>query len=285
MVSSGLQLPGSLNVAQRPLSDVGTSMNVTATSAIVEADRLSADGTAVFTYYILHDYNINGDISYYPAGPNTGEDDAYSMNAISVTSGPTSNPVLELPTASNITVYAGKINAEGQDAASPGIFPVTLTVSVNSVGIMTSSITISGIDYIAHKLEDPAKAQVVYWDGIDSTPTVDANTADVLSSTLTPNELVTHYTTALDTINSMYDNQNMILSWNISVAEVTRATNNTLSKHARHLNKSGSTLVFETGDKLVCATPFQYGVSFKNYLDATTTIVLTHNVYGVLQQS
>lgn len=284
-MSSGLQLPGSLSVTQSTLADIGTTMDVVVQSAVEEAARSSADGSASFTYYIQADYNINSVISYTASSSTDGLDDAYSMSAISVNSASATNAALSLPSASSVTVSAGDVDAQNSSGTSLGNFPVVLTVSVDSNGRMTSSIAITGSDVTASASEDAAKAQVMYWSGIDTTPTVSATTADVLSSTLTASELSTKYSSELATINAQYNGQDMVDSWTISVSAVSSSADNTLSQHARYLGKNGSTSVFSAGDKLVCATPFSYGVSINDYEGTATTIVSATNVFGVLQQA
>lgn len=284
-MSSGLQLPGSLSVTQSTLADVGTTMDVAVLSAVEEVARSSADGSASFTYYIQADYNINGAVSYSSSSSTDNLDDAYSMSAISVNSATATNAKLSLPAASGVTVSAGEVEAKNSSGTSLGTFPVVLTVSVDSVGRMTSSIAINGSDVTATESEDATKAQVVYWSGIDTVPTVSATDADVLSSTLTASELSTQYSSELATINGQYNGEDMVDSWTISVSAVSSSASNTLSQHARYLGKNGSTSLFSAGDKLVCATPFSYGVSINNYLGNATTIVTAANVYGVLQQT
>lgn len=282
---SGLQLPGSLSVTQSTLADVGTSMDVVVQSAVQEAARSSADGSASFTYYIQADYNINGAISYTASSDANGLDDAYSMSAITVNSATATNAALSLPSASSVTVSAGDIDAQNSSGTSLGNFPVVLTVSVDSIGRMTSSIAITGSDVISSTSDDAAKAQVMYWSGIDTTSTVSATTADVLSATLNTSKLSTKYSSELATINGQYNGETMVESWTISVSAVASSSNNTLSQHARYLNKNGSTAIFASGDKLVCATPFSYGVSINDYEGNATTIVSATNVFGVLRQT
>lgn len=285
-MSSGLQLPGSLSVTQSTLSDVGTSMDIVVQSAVAEAARSSADGTASFTYYIQADYDINSAISYTASSPLHATDDVYSMTAISVTSAQATNPSLNLPSASSVTVSAGDIDAQTSSGHTIGNFPVVLTVSVDSNGRMTSTIGIIGSDVIATEADDPAKAQVVYWPFLGPADDVKGATADILSSTLTPNQLASNFFDSLAQIDAQYNGQDMVDSWTISVSAVSAAyTGNILSQHARYLGKNGSTSVFAAGDKLVCATPFSYGVSINDYVGQATTIVAATNVFGVLQQS
>lgn len=287
MSLSGLELPGTFNMAVFSPPNVGQTMNFDISAALVNTDRLSVDGAKSVAYYILAEYNINGEISHTSSDSAEDLDDAYSMNAISVSSDAAIGTVLSLPTASNVTVLAGNIDALGLDGTSLlGTFPVILTVTVNQSGMMTSQIAINGSDAVVNESEDYTKAQVVYWPVVEAIPSVSATTADVLTSAISANVLDTHYTAEITAIKNLYDNQSMITSWTISFDPVTSSTSNTLSKHARFLNKAnGDTPLFAPGEKLVCASPFTYGVSINNYLGNATTIVTDTYVYGVLQQT
>lgn len=289
MSFNGLQLPGTLSVTQPPLNPVGLTMVDTAIAVVATEDRTSVNGTITFDYYIQVEYDINGAITYHNASDTNGEDDAYSMTTITVNKTTDPDAALVLPGALNVPVPAGNIDAQGLDGnvGGNGNFLVMLSITVNPVGIMTSSITISGTDYIATKLDDPEKAQVVYWENIETMPAAaDVNelTADVLSSTLTPAELTSYYSIQTNAINAYYDDKPMITDWTISFIAQQQDANNELSKHARHLDRNGGT-IFQTNDKLVCQTYCPYGVSIEDYQGTVITIVATNNIYGVLKQT
>lgn len=285
MSSSGLGLAGSLSITQATLNAVGDSLDLTLSAEVQTTARPSADNTANFTYYIQSDYDINSEISYHATSTVAGEDDAYSMNAITVTNSTASNAQLNLPAASGKTVDAGLISALDVDNTSLGSFPVVLTVAVSSVGRMTSTIAITGSTLTASTSENPALAQNVYWSGIDPLPNQSASAPDDLTQTLTIDQLDEKYSSEKTAINNNYNGQDMISGWTISVSAVTQRTNNALSQHARYNNKNGSTTIFAAGEKLVCATPASYSVSIDDYSGSSTTIIGATDVYGVLRQS
>lgn len=282
---SGLGLSGSLSITQATLNAVGTSLEQTLSADVVTTARPSANGTANFTYYIQSDYDINSEISYHPSSTEDNKDDAYSMNGITVTNSTATNPSVSLPSATGVTVDAGLISALDVDDSALGSFPVVLTVAVSSTGRMTSSIAITGSTLTASKSEDAANAQSVYWSGIDNVPTVSSTDPDNLTQTLSVSQLDTKYASEKTAINNNYNNQDMISGWTISVSAVSQATNNTLSQHARHNSKNGSTSIFAAGEKLVCSTPASYSVSIEDYSGSSTTIVSATDIYGVLKQS
>ncbi|ALH23091.1 hypothetical protein ceV_185 [Chrysochromulina ericina virus CeV-01B] len=285
-MSSGFQLPGSLFVTQTNLSDVGDSMNRVIQSEIEEVARTSNIlASTNFAFYIQADYNINNHISYEPSSSADGLDDAYAMSAITVDSATATNAVIELQTADGVPVQAGYIDAQNRDQETLGNFPVTLTVSVSNTGEMSSTITITGEGVVSSISENDSKAQVVYWSGIESTPIVDATSVDVHSSTLTVADLLAQYQSQLQSIESQYNNINMIETWRIEILGIDAGVSNPLSQHARAVNKAGSQSVFSPGDKIVCQNTFSYEVVINDYQEiAPTTIVSSTNVYGVLQQ-
>ena len=63
----------------------------------------------------------------------------------------------------------------------PWQIPVTLTVSCNDQGVMSSSIAISGQDVAATTGDDPNLAQKSYWSGAQLRPSVAADDADELT--------------------------------------------------------------------------------------------------------
>tara|TARA_R110002072_G_scaffold245883_1_gene405130 strand:+ start:581 stop:1501 length:921 start_codon:yes stop_codon:yes gene_type:complete len=288
---SCLQLLGTLSVplgGQYAPPNVDQTMVTDISAALVEHGRLINSGLESVTYYILADFDINSVISYTPSSSVDGVDDAYSMASITVPLqgyiGTT--PVLNLPAISSQVIDAGNINAANHDGTHLQDFPVKLTVSVNSAGLMTSEIVVTGNNAEATETEDPKKAQVVYWPVITSpAPIVTAATADILTSAITADQLALQYSAELALIRADYNDKNMITDWTISFDPVLPATDNTLSQHARSLNKTQSDPLFNEGDKIVCATEYLYSVSFKDYQDIQKTFFDSEKVYGVLQQT
>lgn len=283
--ASGLELPGLLTANVNTLTDVPGTMHFDISAALLETDRSSVDGTESVVYYILAPFNINGaiDISH----STTGQDDAYSMNAITVSSTqiPAADISFNLPSNGGVPVLAGSIDADDVSGQFLRSFPVTLSVSVDKNGHMTSIITITGDDAVATEAENHKKAQIVYWPAItSSTPPIDQDTPDILSAIVNVNDLYNEYTNDLIAINSLYNGIDMITDWTISFNAVSPDTNNTLSKHARHLDRPAAVPLFNAGEKLICATYYSYQVSINDYQGSPAPIIPTTNVYGVLQQ-
>ena len=285
----GLRVPGSLNVSLKEVLGVGIyslEQNLLYNVLMydtVEHPRSKANGSFGYTHYIETEYDLNSKISYQPSSSEYNKDDAYGLEAISISSTNSVNEVFSLPSASNILVNAGLINAQDPDAQSLGNFPVVLNISCGANGVMTSSISITGQDVYSNGIENYEKSQKVYWPVKESAPTIDVDSADILRTKITSSELANSYSTQLQAINNQYNNKQMINSWSISISEITSSTNNVLSQHARYLEKNGNPNVFDDGEKMVAATPFSYEIIVDDYLDNSTTIVSAANVYGVIK--
>lgn len=291
MSLSGLELTGSLSVTQNATDDVGTSMQNTLTLQEVNTTRPTATTTATAAYYIKVVADINASITFHASDADSNEDDAWSMAALSYNNtDDAAAATLKLPTASNVSVDAGLITAN-HDGGS-GTFPVTLTVSANDQGVLSSSIAISGDSIVGSNDDDYGQAQQAYWPINDGTndysssgPTALGETdPDVLTASLSAANLTTHYATELAAINAQYNNEAMVSSWTLSVSLVAQATNSNLSNHARANSKTDAN-VFAAGDKIVAATPYSYSVAINDYTGAATTIVSATEVYGVVEQS
>lgn len=281
----GLELPGTLSVTKVTLADVGTSMSQTVQFAVATADRTKANGFVSFAFFIQADYDLNSLVSYEASGTGLDADDAYSLDAALVTSADAVNELRNLPQSGNVAIDAGLVDAQDPSSNSLRQFPVTLTVAVNQNGDMTSSVAISGEDVLASVSDDAHKAQKVHWSGIEPTPSVEANDADILSSNLSSSALETYFASELDAINKQYNNQNMIASWTISLQAIALGTSHKLAQHARHHGFRGlSTPLFSANDKIVVDVPFVYSVAIKDYTDSSQTVISAQNVFGVLKQ-
>jgi hypothetical protein len=284
---SCFQLPGSLSVTQQSLNAVGDSLDVTVEMLVGEANRYASTDAGTYTYYIQTTGDLNALITYRAADPSYNLDDAYSFAGFSKSNDASAN--IFLPEVSLISVAAGLIDASNStlnaSAAPGGTFPVTLTLAVSSIGLMTGSITISGSNVTCGVVDTNLKAQVAYWDlsGV-SVPTVVANTADILDATVSASMLTYNFSSQLATILAYYNHMQMIDSWTVSLAAVASATDNTLSRYARNIGNTGNSNVFASGAKVMAITPFSYHVEILDHLGQAITIVPAADVYGLVAQ-
>ena len=285
---SGLLLPGILSVTLDEAIGVGIPslknglIYDVLMYDVVTTPRTKADGNVSFTNFIETELDINKKITYIASGTGKNADDAYALEDINIIMNDAVNPKYSLPSVSNVLVNAGSIEAQEPGSNLLGIFPVTLTVSCNTSGIMTSDIAISGQDVEANAIDNPNQAQKTYWPGSQLKPSIEADDYDILNTKISSAELSNTYTSELKLINGQYDKQSMINSWTIKINAISSSTDNVLAQHARFLEKKGNTEVFSENQKMVASQPFLYGISISDYLGNDTVIVQPTNVFGVV---
>lgn len=280
---SVLQLSGDLSVTKKTVTDVGTLLDTSVQFELVTAARETNYDTGSFAFYIEAAYNMNSAITYTPSNGTDSLDDAYALSSIVISSADARDPLLSLPTTSNLLVDAGLIDALDPSSNLLGTFPVTLTLSVNNQGVLSSSIAISGSDVQANVTDSNLLAQVAYWplNGV-SPPDVNAETADNLNQAVSAAELTVHFASQLNIINGQYNNKNLIESWVLTLNEIPSSTTNSLANYARATGNSGSSNVFNEGEKIVAATPFPYELKLNDYAGNERVLVASQNVYGVI---
>jgi len=285
---SGLLLPGILSVTLDEAIGVGIPalknglIYDVLMYDVVTTARTKADGSVSFTNFIETELDINKKISYIGSATGKDADDAYALEDINITMTDSVNPKYSLPSVTNVLVNAGSIEAVDPESELLGIFPVTLTVSCNTNGIMESNIAILGQDVAATAIDNPNQAQKVYWPGSQLKPSVAADDADILNTKITSTELTSTYANELNLINGQYNKQSMVNSWTIKINAITSSTDNVLAQHARFLEKKGNTQVFSENQKMVASQPFLYGISISDYLGNDTVIIQPTNVFGVV---
>ena len=282
--NTGLSVPGTLTVTQTSLQAIGSSLDKDIKYAVAAVDRTKVDGSVSFTHFIKASYDLNSLVTYYTTSNDHDLDDAYSFAGLTVNSNSASDIELSLPSASAVAIKAGEIDAQDPNNNSLGKFPVTLLISCNDQGDVTSSIGIGGADITpgAELLDDAHKSQIVYWPPVQNNPGVNADDADILNTKITSGQLSSYYASQLTNINNLYNGNNVISSWSITINPITASSSNILAQHARFLGVIGNNNIFNLDDKIVCATPFSYSVSVNDYLDDTTIIVPSTNVFGVI---
>lgn len=282
---SGLLLTGAFTITQSPIDDVGTSMVQTVTSAVAVADRPDQAVLQPFTYYIDVYYNINDKVIHVPSSTIDNKDDSYGLTGFTVNDTQNLSIRKNLPSASGIYVPAGVVTTSaGSGLSGTGTFPLGLTVSLSSNGVMTSTCSITGTSVVAQVNEDARRAQIVHWPTIDGTPLVSPTTADQLSDAITAQELNDEYSAALTAINDKYNNVDMISTWSITIDGVTAETSNLLSRYAQDRGKAGQDAIFDAGQKIVCSATKEFSVSIEDY-QGTSVAIASGTCYGVITQS
>lgn len=286
-MSSGLKLTGQFSTfSVASLTDVGTGLVDTVTTTVTEVTRTAATDSQAFTYYIRADYNINNNISYQPSSETDGSDDAWGMSAIAITKDNASNASVVLPSGTK-SIDAGLITIKEGDASSStaGTFAATLVLALSQAGLLTvTSLSITGSDVTVSEDENNLLAQLIHINLPGSSAAdVTANSADVLSDTVTASEVTTAYSSQISTIEGYYNNVTVLTDWAISISAVTSTTNNALAQHARNLARTG-TAVFAANALVVASTPSTYTVAVNDYT-GTSQQLASGSVYGVVRQT
>jgi len=278
-------IPGSLSITTATLQSAaadGFNIQEDLTVAVAEQTRTTASlSTASFTYYIESEYDINDKISIQHS--DVTNDDSWALAGFSITQATSETVVLNLPSASGRVIPAGIINVYDTDGTTLiGSFEVKVTMAISSQGVTSASTAITGNSLSASVDEDTAKAQVLYFQSFDASPSVSATTADTLSKTISAADATTKYASQLTDITTAYNNQNVVSAWTISISGISHGASNILAQHARAKGVT-TTDVFSVGEKIVANTTFAYAVSVTDYLGNSVSIA-SGTVYGVVKQ-
>jgi hypothetical protein len=284
-IATAFRLDGSLSIHKSALNDVTNLLDTSVQFELETAERDKSTGSLSYNYYIQAKYNLNKEITYTPSNTTDNLDDAYMFNGVTITNVNAIDATLNLPTADDISINAGLIDALDRDNNSIGNFPVTLLLSVNNIGTLSGSISISGDNVIPNVVDSNLLAQYAYWPINSFTlPSVNSNTADNLVP-LSSSNLSSHFSGELDTILNYYQNVNLIKSWTIFLNNIDSTSDNALAKHARNIGNTGTKYVFSEGDKVVASLPQTYEITVNDYQGNKRIIVNNNNVYGVIVHS
>lgn len=265
----------------------------------------------VFTpvYYVQADYNINSEITLVPGvsndntGIGDGNDDAWTMNAITVTSATATNPVVKLPTGSLTDVQLAQAQAYNDSASGEHYrtFNLLMDIQVDDQG----DITVNDVGFVGQTVhvfinEDVALAQAVGWQDPDDNfdinnltnhssndpSLVAANDVDTFHAPLTADNINDHYAADIETEVARFHGKNTVVSWQIDFDAITAETNSNLSIWARNQGDVSQPTndPFSTGDKIVTTGKHDYVITFNDHADQELTLVSTESVYGVLKQ-
>ncbi len=285
-MTSCYQIAGSLTASKLTLSSVGQSLINTVYMREIDTQRTKSTDSGVYTYYIRTEQDLNALIHYWPSNTGSALDDAYSFDGLTVSNDASAN--FFLPSVSGVQVAAGVITADvSQNLALTQEFPVTLTINVDSVGMMTASILLSGANFTSYVVDSNMLAQVAYWD-LPSVVAVPAapgtEDADILTATVSATQLSSYFSSQLAAVLAYYNNEEMITSWTIALAPIAKATDNTLSLFARNIGNTGNSTVFAQGAKVMAHDAFSYGINIVDCNGASQVIVAAQNVFGLVQQ-
>ena len=262
------------------------------------------------TYYVQADYDINGEVTLVPGDTNDnnglgdGNDDSWTMSAISVTKGNAVNPVYNLPIGDLADVQLAQAQAYNDtiDGSHYRTFNLLMDIQVDNQG----DITVNDVGFVgasAHAFvdENVAVAQAVGWADPDGNFTINnllnhggndptevaANDVDTLHAPLTATNINDHYAADIETEVARFHGKNTVVSWQIDFDAVTAQTNSNLSIWARNQQDVANPTndPFATNDKIVTTGKHDYVITFNDHADLERTLVSTESVYGVLKQT
>jgi hypothetical protein len=305
--ATALQLAGSTSIDESMNDVVGWNDDFLAKFASTQRHTHMKVFTP--TYFIQADYDINGEIFLVPGvsndntGIGDGNDDAWRMNAISVTKSSAANAVYNLPAGSQTDVQLAQAQAYNDTAAGSHYrtFNLLMDIQVDDQGLLTvNDVGFVGQSAHAFAEENVAVAQAVAWQDPDGNfdintltnhsgnnpNTVAANDVDTLHAPLTASNINDHYAADIETEVARFHNKNVVLDWSINFEAITAETNSNLSIWARNQGDVAQPTndPFSTDDKIVTTGKHDYVVAFNDHTDSPVTLVSSTPVYGVLKQ-
>ena len=178
----------------------------------------------------------------------------------------------------------GNITAKDDSNISVGTFKSELIIKVDTNGIMTSNINITGdVEPTLSVADDHNFAQIVGWVGPNNTlPTPGPNDADILEATLTIADIYVLLQPQISQIEEMY-NMEILDSWTAQFNEIaavsTGSPPNVLDQFATH-KKRVFPYIFITNECIVLETTHDYVVTVVDMHNQTKTIIPPTKIYA-----
>lgn len=256
------------------------------------------------TYYVQATFDINGKINRLPGendnlGLSDGNDDAWSMAAITVAKSEASGEVLKLPTGEALDFLAAQAHAFNDSTSGQHYrtFDLKMDIYVDDQGdIVCNDPAFTGGAVSIALDEDTALAQAVGWQdptgefdinhltnhATNDPTSVAQNDVDTLVATLSNADVTTHHADDIATAVAQFNGKNALADWTISFDAVTADTESNLSAWAR---ASDSNDPFGTGDKIVTTGSAPYEIKINDHNGNEVEVVASGDVYGVLKQA
>jgi hypothetical protein len=221
-------------------------------------------------YFIDITANINKSLLY--------QDNSIVYNGKLINKNNNYNILYNLPTGAK-TINIGNINANDPTNKTLGMFTPNLTITAYSDGTSSAKIDMSGNNILAEIEEDPSTAQKVYW-GSD-VPVIFSDSADTLSSLLTPLNVETEFENDIKLIEELYS-QNIIKDWNFNILPVNAAAINLLNvfdAYAEIKNRQFPN-IFLNGEHIILQTGYPYQYTIEDYNGVTQYIIEETPIYA-----
>ena len=289
-LSNVLSVVGALEVTETTLTtdlqSFADNLTKTVTAQYATADRSSAFTPAAgVQFYIMVEKDLNAQVTN-PSSELLG----FSGFTVAKADTPADKVTINLPTFTSKDVNTGTITFNGTtgltNTGEIGTFTSKVSLSMTDQGVITSTVTISGNELTVTAADDVNIAQVVT-DGLVAA-TADQDSADVLSASLTAAELTAHFADEITAINALYNNQDIISSWRITIDDITADENSTIAKYSRNDLSTGQTYAapFGVGKMIVAATYYELQITLTDATGASVNMYdETQKIYGVLKHA
>ena len=185
-----------------------------------------------------------------------------------------------------IILNSGDVTARNINQSGLGTYQSTITIDVNSNGQMIGVLAITGNDITQTITDDPEKASVAYWLKENATPTtITSNTADILSATLTTDEVQNLMQDEISLIESLYSGP-VVLDWTAQLSGVFSAPSgppNVIDQFALS-NSRAYPLIFQEGEYIVLETKYDYEITIVDMMGTTRTIIPSTEIFARVTQ-
>jgi hypothetical protein len=189
------------------------------------------------------------------------------------------NASYNLPTGS-MDLDIGAIYATLEYTVYIGRFKPIISIVVDKNANVTSSVRVVGNDITATAKNYLDKAQEVIWDTENRLPTVHARSEDILSSTVTSNDVETFYSSKLQAVTDSY-NFNVLSNWNFQIEPVPANENSIINNYAL-ANGRTTNNVFKNGEHVILSTSHPYSVKIEDINGVEQTIVNETQIHAIV---
>jgi len=203
-------------------------------------------------------------------------------------SDPNYNISYNLPATSEegVKMNSGTISANNISNIAVGTFTSELILKIDSNGVMTSSVNITGaVEPTLSVADDRNLAQLVGWEGPNNTlPTPGPTDADILEATLTNADVRVLLQSQISQIEGLYSGE-ILDSWTARINEVPAVSlgnpPNILDQYASANNRSLPD-IFIKNECIVLETSYDYGFNMVDVQGTTHTIIPSTKIYAVV---
>lgn len=178
-------------------------------------------------------------------------------------------------------VLFGTVDAGSIETGFVGEFDVVMNISTTQDGKIGAVGDISGENVIATVEDKQHYAQYVYWSNDTTIPSgFDEDSADVLTKSLSSNDVKIYYQDILNSIAGDISGNNVLDSWSIQLSSVTPGENN-ITSYARDISATDNQL-FENGQSVILDQSHQLLLIIQDVNMDTQVLIDNVPIYAVI---